>query len=531
MASDFFLENRAHQIRRLCRDDPLRFQIPSGSARNKLPKELVSFCSRLERICEGASASENPPIGLSDKQREDLEAFEREVVRLRFSSNDKVKNPVVQLIKAIFADAEYFSGLKPLPQHTDVFAFERLFPSWLNLLSATMLPQAATQKPRLEGKKQGALFEFLGKLAIDEATEAELVGLLTFVARRFDAPDCEELLQRFADLFSEENASMLKSINSFEQDCKDAKQFALRLRNYLIVRHSLYRWPSRPKFQIAYARPAIRSLPKSIESLLNELDESKLDWTKFFRVAVKVSLLVKSDNLLSSECVAVLEQHTKHIAELLDVFIQDDGPLPEEAQQCLAFIIDQEDKQENELPIESLNCFASELADRFEGFDHETLKFFCRHLLLEANNRRVFLDACTDETKRARLTEIIVKQARLSDEDERFLSWLACASVVSPDPELAQAKRALQALAGVVQNRSIGNREYADLVHDLRSEATESLKKLAVPIRAAGGKNPRLAALYMTLNEISETLAGTGKVGNFSVVRAKYVRLTNLDVD
>ena len=107
------------------------------------------------------------------------------------------------------------------------------------------------------------------------------------------------------------------------------------------------------------------------------------------------------------------------------------------------------------------------------------------------------------------------------------MNLLCCATVVSPDANVRQAKHALQALEAVVSNRSIGNKELSDLVDDLQAHATEALGYLACPIMAGAGKTPRLAALYLTLNDITETFETTGKVGNFSVVRAKYSALTN----
>ena len=48
---------------------------------------------------------------------------------------------------------------------------------------------------------------------------------------------------------------------------------------------------------------------------------------------------------------------------------------------------------------------------------------------------------------------------------------------------------------------------------------------------AASGKSPRVAALYLTLNEVAQKFGETGKVDNFSVVRAKFSKLTNMNWD
>lgn len=530
MSADFFLENRAHQLRRLCIEEPVRFSLNRTGNRGKVPDELAAFYELISRICDDSQAASS---GLSAQRREDLRRFEREIVRLRFSADESIKNPAVQLIKAIFSDAEYFSGLKPLPQYTDSFAYERLFPSWLNLLTATMLPQAGGGKPRMNGVQQGALFQFLSKLQLNASDEDQLVGLLTFLASRFDAPLCEDLLQRFSDLFLKEGSSMLTSISSVEAGCKNARQFAARLRQYLTVKHSMYGWPASRRIQIAYARPMVRSLPVSIKSLLQELEQSQ-DWEHFFHLAEKLSAFINSDELISSEYLALLDQHPQHAGQLIELVIHEAGPpcvVSEEAQHCLAFIFSKEFSESGQIPIEEASRFSNAFTERLRGLQPEALDFLCQHLLAEKEARSSLLGACSSETGQRAISASVLERAGRTQDDSRFLKWLACASVLSPEPEAQAAKQALLAIDGVVQNRSIGNREFSDLVADLRSQPELALGKLASPIRAAGGGNARLAALYMTLNEVAQTLAATGKSDNFSVVRAKYSRLTNLDLD
>jgi hypothetical protein len=55
------------------------------------------------------------------------------------------------------------------------------------------------------------------------------------------------------------------------------------------------------------------------------------------------------------------------------------------------------------------------------------------------------------------------------------------------------------------------------------------LQTLASPLSVAAEKSERLVTLYLTLNEVGQTLVHSGKVDNFSVVRAKYSRLSHLD--
>ncbi len=84
----------------------------------------------------------------------------------------------------------------------------------------------------------------------------------------------------------------------------------------------------------------------------------------------------------------------------------------------------------------------------------------------------------------------------------------------------------LNALQAVIDNRSIGNKELQDLIRDLQKNIGTALNVLASPLSVAADKNERLVTLYLTLNEVGQTLFHSGKVDNFSVVRAKYSRLS-----
>lgn len=533
MGSDFFLQNRAHQLARLCFGKAAAVPAVPSTTRAKLPVELREFLALIDRICMVASQTDETE-GIDETRRRDLEEFERSIVRLRFSSNDLVKKYAVQLIRAIFADAEYFSGLKPLPQYTDAFAYELLFPSWLNLLKATMLPSSASGRPRLEGQRQAVLFEFLGKVnAAKHVGEESLVAYLTFVASRFDAPQCEELLQRFIELYAKEGSPLLEAIEFFNADCKDARQLTERLQDYLTVKHSLSKWPAQSEFPISYKRPKIRVLPRTIARLLAEMDLSRTDWHRFFNIARPMRLLVNSDHLLANEYISILERFPDDVASLLRLVIQTNEKsttfLSNEGQVCLALLIESEAAQGASLSIDRVAAFARTMAPRLEGYSDLTLGYFCRQFVSDAKNRNMLLDACSSDVMRSQLGDFVLQSAGRTDDDKRFLELLCCVTVISPESSMDAAKCTLRAIDAVLQNRTIGNKEFVDLVADLRANVEDSIDYLALPIMAASGKSPRMASLYMTLNEISESFAASGKADNFSVVRAKYSALTNFD--
>lgn len=533
MGSDFFLQNRSHQLVRLCSSEASVVPSIPAATRAKLPAELREFLALIDRVCKVASTKDEAD-SFGDAQRRDIEEFERSIVRLRFSSNELAKKYAVQLIRAIFGDAEYFSGLKPLPQYTDAFAYELLFPSWLNLLKACMLPSSANGRPRLDGQRQAVLFEFLGKInAAKHVGEESLVAFLTFVASRFDAPVCEELLQRFIELYAKEGSSLLEAIEFFNADCKDARHLTERLQDYLTVKHSLCKWPAQSEFPISYKRPRIRVLPRTIARLLAEMDLSRTDWHRFFNIARPLRLLVNSDHLLTNEYTSILERFPDEIATLLGLVIQSNGKattfLSNESQVCLALLIENEAAQGASLNIDRVAAFAKTMAPRLEGYSDLTLGYFCRQFISDEKNRSMLLDACSSEVMRSQLGDFVLQSAGRTDDDKRFLELLCCVTVISPESNMDAAKCTLRAIDAVVQNRTIGNKEFVDLVSDLQENVDDAIDYLATPIMAAAGKSPRLASLYMTLNEISETFAASGKADNFSVVRAKYSALTNFD--
>jgi hypothetical protein len=551
MSRDFFLQNRCYQIAKLCgTESRLEFALPASNARVKLPPKLAEFYALLQRICATAQAKmsetglgveagqaeqPSPTVQLSDTQRRDLEEFERVIVACRFSADPAVKQPAVALMRAIFADAEYFSGLKPLPQYTDAFAYELLFPSWLNLLKACMLPRAVDGKPRLVGDSQGRLFEFLGKLPnLNASDDLLLVGYLTFIASRFDAPQAEELLQRAIELVAIEGASMVAKLDSIDLNCKDARELRERLADFLVVKYSLLPPQTQSPIALAQRRPARRAIAPVLSSRLTELETSQ-QWAEYFALATPLRCLIESSHALSAEYVVLLNQNPSELSRLLALLVVRSSPakvqvMSDEGQNCLAGLIRLQ-PQLLTTQWQALPRFAEHVAMRLEGLSESCLQYFQRNLIDDAAGRRLLLESCGDPLKRAALADQLLERAGKTDDQQRLLHLLGCVCVLSPRPDALEAKQTMQAIQAVVDNRSIGTKELSDLLSDIQSNPQQAMETLASPMMAAGSKGPRLAALYLTLNEMSQKLGATGTVDNFSVVRAKYAKLTNLEFD
>ncbi len=537
MSQDFFLLNRAHQLNRLCLSSAIN--LPESKNKNKLPPALCELYDRIERIRKLTdSVYQTEDAKLNELQRADLRHFEKQIVECRFSSDDQIKTPAVAIIRAVFADATYFSGLKPLPQYTDAFAYELLFPTWLNLLTALMLPNADTGKPKLDSKQQGALFHYLGKLTgVAPNIENWLTGFATFVASRFDSPRCEQLLQRLVDLLADHADQVIGSIDSFEKSARNARELKTRLSSYLCVKHSSYQWPSSSEHRIAHARPKIRVLPAGILNQLAALELKGDQWEAYFEMALPLSRLVLSDQVLNEEYALLLVRYPSRTAELLALLVQSDGKtvLSETSQRCVALLVGKLMERNPQLKLSEVASFLQTMASRLTGYSDSTLDFFYRRFVDEPVNCDVLLSCCSCDAEETRctwlqqLTDGVLVAVAQSNDDKRLLNLLCCATIFSNREEDREAKYALQALEGVLGNRSIGNKELEDLVKDLRQNASCALQYLARPIKAGSGKSPRLASLYLTLNDVMETFRSTGTIGNFSVVRARYSAITNLN--
>lgn len=536
MSQDFFLINRAHQLARICQTPAIEF--PPAKARQKLPEALQELLQTLESICKTVQTTlQADDSKLSERQRSELLQFEKQIVEYRFSADERVKKPAVSLIRAIFADAAYFSGLKPLPQYTDAFAYELLLPSWLNLLTAVMLPSAGTGKTKLDSRQQGGLFHFLGRLS-KTAPDLEngLIGPATLIASRFDAPQCELLMQRLVDLAGTQGADLLTAIDRFELTARDAREFRQRLNAYLCVKYSSFQWPAMAEHRIADSRPQIRVLPKTVREQLEQLEASGDQWEAYFAIAIPACHLVLSDQMLAENYAGLLERYPQRSAQLLAMLVPDKGSsvLSEESQGCVAKLIERQIAVDPACELREVESFARTLAPRLTGYSESTLEFFCRRFIDDDAHRAALLNCCqAEEGKRhehqRQLTISVLSAAAQTRDDQRFLNLLCCLTVLTPDSGESDAKYALQALEGVVGNRSIGNKEFEDLLGDLHAHADSALGYLANPIMAGAGKTPRLAALYLTLNDVTETWRSTGTISNFSVIRARYSALTKLD--
>lgn len=534
MSQDFFLLNRAHQIHRLYGHTPdKRVQCPAEKNLARLPLRVQQFYVMLDRICAIAAqgSTEGNSASLSEDQRQLLTQFEKAIVIDRFAADEQIKDAAVQLIKAIFSDAEYFSGLKPLPQYTEKFAYELLFPSWLNLLSAVMLPRAGSTRGRLDGPQQVEFFRYVSNCPVVQGPLGDdYIGLLTFIASRFDAPQCEQMLQRVIDLVSKHGETIVQVMSRVELATSDGHALKDRLANFLMAKYSVDDWTEKQEIQVAAERPHVRGFVATVKDTLNEMETSE-DSEALCALCRSIAAIVESKQPLSIELSTALLKHKPAIPRLFHWVVRTAQPprlLSESAQSLLVagFLCEIADRME--APNPSFEAFVERIVLRAEGIGEVASEFFREHFLSNSENRQLLMDACNSEAKLKSMAQVLIAKAAKTDSNEKFINLLSCATVLDQSPESLDAQVSLNALQSVIDNRSIGTKELSDIMGDLQRDPAKAIYALASPLSVAADKSERLVTLYLTLNEVGQTLYHSGKVDNFSVVRAKYSRLTNL---
>ncbi len=535
MSQDFFLLNRAHQVNRLYgTTSEKKIQRPTERNLARLPERTRALYQLMDSICEIAGReSVGEQATLSDAQRVILEEFEKAVVRDRFAPEEVVKDSAVQVIRAIYADAAYFSGLKPLPQYTEKFPYELLFPSWLNLLSAVMMPRAGTtNRARLEGPQQVELFRYLAACGVAKGECGEdYVGFLTFIASRFDAPQCEQMLQRVIELVAKHGELIVRTLKRLDDITTDGNLLKQRFGDYLTVKYSLDEWEAKTEFPITAEQPDVRPLPAPLKKKLDELENGE-DYDTYCDLLHSTAAVVNSNQPLSIDITMALAKKPTFLPNILHWIVPSSNPpklLPEASQAMLATVIVLEEPNEDRIDVPRIENFVKRVVSRAGGIGEASTEFFKQQFLVGADNRNTLLDACDSDLKLQKIAAMLQDRAGKTDSNEKFIHLLSCVTVLDQLPLSLEAQVSLSALQAVIDNRSIGNKELQDIIRDLQKNIATALQTLASPLSVATEKSERLVTLYLTLNEVGQTLFHSGKADNFSVVRAKYSRLSNLE--
>ena len=298
MSSDYFLLHRAMQIQRLRSGTAGgSIQIPDRRSRGRTNPALLGVCTAIDAIDKlplGEDAPQRKSLlawlrlprliaakaevreaddaateafVLTDAERELLEKFEEDLVRLALDDDASAAAVATQIMQSIWADQAFFNGLKPLAVYSDEFPYEFLFPTWFNLYTALSMPTDDGSPRSSEAQRQN-VFTFL-----EEAQQAglearaELIGLMTFLANRVPGPRMIALLQQLIDLScttSELRFDYLETLSQIRERVASGAAFEQILNDYLIVESCLQGQPIAHRFTLDRDAFVYREIPKAV---------------------------------------------------------------------------------------------------------------------------------------------------------------------------------------------------------------------------------------------------------------------------
>ncbi|MBJ44910.1 MAG: hypothetical protein CMJ80_16810 [Planctomycetaceae bacterium] len=551
MNLDYFLTHRAHQLQNLCgRTEGNCVELPDRHSRSGFSRRLLKLLKSVDRICrlqlEGETHSEmlawvrktfrredvsGSQAMLNATDRELLIEFERSVVQLTFDDDDD-RTPAIAnyLIESIWADRDFFYGLKPLPQHAEEFAYETLFPTWLNLYTALRQDRAAGDE--VAPQSMEAIFAFLDDCVQRRFShEPDLLAAMTFIAHRFPGPTMQGLLQRLMDLADE---STMDWIVLLLREVNDSAALMIGLRDLLIVDSN--RFPNatvRSEFSVVRLPLPTAPLPALVAKMVDELDDCTMPNLKqkclVNRLVYRVML---SAGRFEDVFTRLLNRFPKQVLSLLDLIpeavIEVDQRAARSTQQLIAEVASLETSGDGAISVKRVRPFAHHVAVRLGAAGDMTKRFLSQEFLRLPQNRRAILAASVGDQQRIKLADQMLEMAAKTSSTPKFFHLMSIAAAFHPEVnnELTQGRIRVIELAR--REDSIGKRELEDLVVDLRTHLPASLRYFENPIGVATEKSDRLAKLYLAIHEEWELYQHRGRVSNFGVTRAQYSNLTRL---
>lgn len=562
MQYDYFLVNRAIQIQRLVEGrGQQRMEVPDRHSRGGCSRAL----SRLYRLIDGIRQL---PVGdkqatgllarlnissflsrkrkdsqkplLTSVQRGMLLEFERLVVQVRLEDDPQSIQAGTEIFNAIVSDYEFFNGLKPLPQYPDDFAYELLFPSWLNL-NTVMVQPTDDGRERFDSAQQHATLEFLQDWSQSQQDDLNLVAIMTIVTNRIDAPHSHQVLQRLIDLSFDRDGSAerehVERLSLWQAESDSAATLAQWIEDYLFVYSCLHPTSHQKKYNVANKKVAREELPRAIRQLLPQIQDDDQQREPFHRLLDLVRSLIETTGGFEADWEQLINDHPSQLVDLLGLVVIPEGESRariQPIQRLLAGIARRHVRDDGQVDIQRLKPFAQDVAPRMDGLSRSTTIFFEAEFVRKEQNRTAFLSACRGPDTRKKLSDRLIVLAQSAKQVDRFMHLVAMAAVLDPSID-ASSLNGLHASVAVLQlsrtEQSIGRNELSDLIGDIRKNLPNSIATLARPLEAARGKSDRLAKLYLTLNEEAQILQHSGNISNFGVTRASFSHLEKLAED
>ena len=561
-ATDFFLVERAAQIQRLRQSKShLPIRVPGRFSRlgyspraleffraldeiERIPLEEKRKKRWLERLRErGASlfgrgpaelATSDEQTLLSDAARTAIETFEKHIVPILLD-DDETAHPVAEaLVEAILRDSPNYFGLKPLQFHSDEFAYEFLFPSWLNLYTALSLPCPTTGKPRFSLEQVKAIFNRFQELEEQGMPpDPEWVAALAFLANRLPSLAAQGFFQRLFDLRSmtaHGSTATRGAALAYLQSREDsAPQLLALIKSLIIFESAVYRDQVVATLRLGQRLPGLKPLPSFIAPRVQALADQPDKFAVWAELVVRVAKLIESGIGLDREFAEILEAQAASLNDWLGLVVPsgDAKILSKSGQRILARLICR--TQSNGQPhLAKIREFASHIAPRLDVLDKTSLAFFEKQFVEQDANRDVLLASAGAAERRRTISQKLIAGAKNVSDRTRLFGQLAIAAALDPDfdsASLTALGRTLHVLAILEEQGFIGLKQLDQIADHLRERLPEAAAILAEPMLGITGASGPTAKLYLALSEVCMKYDLSGTVDNFGLTKGAYGNL------
>ncbi len=549
MSRDYFLIHRAVQIQLLCGQDannPL--EVPGRFARDGFSKSMLACLRCIDRICKlpfakSASGgvmqvllslgSDKRPAQLTPKQRELIYEFETRLVEVQLSDDPFGQKWAAATISTILKNRAFFYGPKPLAEHSEEFAYEFLYPTWLNLYTVMRTRDSSSSQPKFSDVETSEIFSRLDLLQSNShAANLSLIAIVTFVANRFTPAESVEIVKQLVGLDHALGRDgfhqMITSLTTIQERSSSASAFRALLKNYLLVKRQILGLKNQ---QARSGKPG--PFPPRLAERLLGLEQHSDQFSTYEQLLLTTGKIVESAGGFSRGFGNLFQSDEYKITELLDLCLSADEGHPafsRRIQELIVQVIEWEKKAER-YDLRHVRRFAHRLGRRLDALDDDSLETFTDEFIRNDKQRWTLLTSAPDDQKRGKIAQRLLDAAVSESNVDRFFYLLLAAALIDTQQDyqaLCLVRRTIKVFRLVRQDESMSRGELADLLADVRHNLPESLGYLQKPGLAGRGKPDRLARMYLALNEACEQYAACGRTGNFGLVRAAYRNLNRL---
>lgn len=556
MAQDFFLIERVAQLQRLrASEGEVRLEIPGKLARSGFSPAALQLFQALDRIDEipldraetglmpwlrtqrdrllsaGRSEDGSQGVQLAAKHRDLLQAFEKQVVRDLLGDDPDARQAATHVVSVIVADYPRHIGWKPFQFHDDSFAHEFFYPTWLNLYTVLAAADTAEGAGRFSDEQIQAVFQFLEDHEAEHGgVEDEIVGTLTFAARRLSQDEAHRFVQRMLDLGSALGTRFVSEevprLQRLRESLEDGEELLPALLGLVACDACPLVMEKTWKYRVLPKRLVYQALPGFLAGAVRSMPDAEGEWESWTALVRHLGRIVDRAGGLDSEFVELVEQQEQASSEWIAMAAQEggDATLATATQRMLARLV----RRDGEASPGRYAPFARKLAPRMDLFSQATWSVFEADFVESDANREFLLRNAEVEAGRRRMAQQLVKAAQGARESGKLFARMHLAAVMDPDCDPAKLRRVGRTLKVLVTLQSqgfISTKQFEELVQDLRQRLPGSAEFLASPLLGGREASPQLARLYLALNEVCEVFDHTQEVVNFGMTKAAFSHL------